>query len=64
MTECLIFLLGILAVFRQQTQELIATGLNVNEFDPSNGIEVIMKLRTDMRIVSSIQPEKIFAVRE
>ena len=42
LTECLIFLLGILAVFRQQTQELIATGLNVNEFDPSNGIEVIL----------------------
>ena len=42
LTECIIFLLGILAVYRQQTQELIATGLNVNEFDPSNGIEVIL----------------------
>jgi hypothetical protein len=52
LTECIIFLLGILAVYRQQTQELIATGLNVNEFDPSNGIEVVVVFLCAITFVS------------
>lgn len=42
LTECMIFLMGMLAMYRQQTRELKAMGLNVDEYDTHERIETLI----------------------
>ena len=42
LTQCIIFLLGVLSIYRSKTRELKATGLNVKEFDEEEGLDPVV----------------------